>query len=1494
MFKDSKLQNYLEESSSIKSRSLVIGEINLNSANNIEKVGNYRLRPSNQSSIFYKARTNYDPQDTLGDYLNATYADTVVDGGYEDNGDAKIFVSKKEKEGMLFSLEDCFGKFRPRSGINKLRFFDNGFSHFTNSEMSKRPRYYMADRNDKFKYWTSYRTEVVDKTEVERGISYQSNGEYLIDDAVPFVVYKNAVPTNRIVVKMQTHVGSVDLGTFYDPNLGLSYNDPFFGDENSKTPKRWSIQYLDKFNNWVDAISFNGESKRSDGSPIIKSDGYVELEYGLIVPERYQSIFVHAETLSNIAFRPSVTITGYAYLIKSSETDIGTYHIWTNDQYETFVPTYGWKIAEETVNTKTPLATDLTNPDYFINTYDSKTQFREFQEILGLRVVVETMNVQDATFDLIELSPRLAIDLSDKATSFSITKAASDLNLSGMPVGQLLASTGSLNIFDYDLAFSKNNQSSVISEYASQRIQFKFYDVIENVDGIDYYIPLKTLYSDNVPQIDNQRMMSVELRDAFFLLETSKAPEMLVENASVSYIISTLLDSIGFSNYVFKRNFNAAEATVPYFFVAPEKTVADVLNDLARSTQTAIFFDEYNNLVVMSKEYFMPDSLDRSTDTTLYGDVDYVDAGVEENQKTRTKLANIIQIASQNETVYNSGSIKYNVKYIQRSYGTIEEAYKLDNDLKWVYKPVPLWEVSASDKTKTRNGQGGAQEAYALTAIPLNSTLSSALPYVDATGQLRNNIIDFGEAIYWMGRYNGYFYANGEVIRYDAVEYVIPGVTKQTVKTDQLGQPVYDVVKVGNKTVKNLVYQSSIVGKTGTVWISSPQEYEEYFANVAFGGKIYPTGRVRIYSEPFYEELANDVNGLARLKPGPVAKHGRGQFGTTVVEHTAGIGVSSYWTKNSSVRGCWNQSKYLFKSQSTRPNTVKNAKAGKKDGSADETAKKTTRNGIIKNFMSTNQMAESQANTLYATQAGSVQASALVVNGPTFSTTEDPLDFMSYVYKPLNDSYRHFGTRMRIIGRVEDSLSRLQTPIGSTPYYNVSSGSSTMQASTPNKSITIAGASGGIAVMLNPETNIGYYFEIAALTEANVKDYSNLENMFFYKIESGVGLDPQGKSAELEAIPIKLWGGWSSIIVDEGKFAGMGRLSGEDNPTVFDLAVEYKDIGKIRRFYLYVNNRIVAIVDDPDPLPVYNNMAVFVRGSARCMFENIYAISSNYSLNTSSSVNTPVQSVFSNGDISVNDAFKKYAMSGLIQSTYLSGVNPAEPPKYNIYFEEFGTIMREAAYFNIRYDKAYPALMAKMFPNFNRIKGYTVSGFTAHAYGAEFLVFNATDRVINLDETSGNHLSIQGIAFNQDTQYSYSVDDYFKEVSNFSDPVYASSTTVVSPQMKQNEFYKIKNSRITDGVKEFSIEAPYIQSKDSAEKMMEWLVKKTMKPRKSIGLKVFSMPTLQLGDIVNIKYSSSDQNDTISSDTRFVVYNIGYSRSSDGPEMQVYLSEVTE
>jgi hypothetical protein len=419
-------------------------------------------------------------------------------------------------------------------------------------------------------------------------------------------------------------------------------------------------------------------------------------------------------------------------------------------------------------------------------------------------------------------------------------------------------------------------------------------------------------------------------------------------------------------------------------------------------------------------------------------------------------------------------------------------------------------------------------------------------------------------------------------------------------------------------------------------------------------------------------------------------------------------------------------------------------------------------------------------------------------------------------------------------------------------------------------------------VFINPDTNNGYYFEIAALTANNLTNYENadsLHNVLFYKVMA----NSSATDTAAPAIPIKLWGGQANIIVDSGLFTSQNRMSAEDEQTVYDLSVEYKKFGDRIRFYLFINGVQIATVDDDSPLDIYNNMALFVRGSSRAMFENVYALTNNYTQNTTFSIGKLEDGAFGNVE----------EISGMIQSTYLSGISSLEPPKYNMYFEEFGTIMREAAYFDVRYDKAYPALYAQLAPTYNQIKAYTVSGFTANAYGAEFLVFNNTDSALSLDSTSGNYLRILGITFTQEAENQLTVDRYYSKASDFSNPQFAGERVIKSPKKVAQDYNDIKLSRMTNGKKEFSINATYLQTQDDAEEMMAWLTGKIMQPRKSVGVDIFAMSTLQLGDIVNIDYvTENGTNEVATADSRFVVYSIDYSKDISGPRMTAYLSEV--
>lgn len=1628
MFKDAQLQKHLESSNTIESANAVLAEWNMNVPGNIQQLGNYRYREG--STVFGALQDNFDPSDSGGFYTGATDSDVTVDYGLEEDGSTPLlFTYPRDKEKIYYSLEDCVKPYRPRSGINKLSYFNNKFLPSLSDEAYKntflRPRYYMPTRDDEFKYWRSFRTEsntqiavvstispfatlrgiqrqnsrlhtaVIERlssvaelfpgkilaaaktsaivfgstgtvtniagigpwtadltgltstdglrigdritaipntgslsgggakevlitsinsstsisfivvngtaptlgtvtapttvpgdltvgitrvteilsessvlvsiegtleplpgtirdvyinkynTNIEYGISKNSfTGIYNIEDCNPFVTYKQEVPANRIVVKVQTNVGNIDLGSFKDSS-GIQVPDPFFGDANKTVPRRFKIQYLNENNKWVDAYEFNDNTTRSDGSPVFGADGHLQIEYGLRIPSLFENNFELIDTLASPVLLPSINSVGAGYIVTADTSQRGKLYVYNGSFYEEYDPEYSWFISEDNKFSRSRFVTSFVNPVPFRNPGDDLDIFREFVWVKGIRLAVQTMNMPDIPLELIELSPRLVSEISNMTLSFEITKQMSDMSSSPLPVGQLMASTGRLELFDPEQTFNPNNKwnpedgsGSIIAGFNDKKIKFVFYEVIKNVNNNSYYIPLKTMYSDSFPETNvEEYTIGLELRDFFFNFESIKAPRLLLTEVSLSQAISIMLDAAGFSNYVFRRAQDTPDPVIPYFFVPPDQSVAEVLSQLALSTQSAIFFDEYNNLVIMTKEYSLADD-NREVDMVLRGDRD--ESGI--------LLPNISQIASQERQVYNAGSISYTTRYIQKGAKSIAQSSFVDRE--YVYSPSILWEAAGTETTTSANSR--QQSAFALSAITLNTNLSSSIPSVE-NGQLVNNVVDVGESAYWITRFKGFLYANSEIIKYDAVEYAITGP---------------------NTNNQNIV------------WISSNTEYQKYFAKIPFNGKMYPTGLVRIYAEPFYE----NIEGKTFLKNGAVARHGRGQFGTPIVNHSAGL--DPYWSDNANVAACQMDASLLYTTKLANDRTIPATQIGPA-GVSPDVARRSQRNGIIKNFVSSKFFAENEINYLKTTKTGTVQSSALVFNGPDFESTGTPSDFVTYVHKPVSGAFKHFGTRMRVIGRVESTGDRTQTVVGGMTYFNIT-------GNDPTKNVSLGGGSGGIN-LVNPATNNGYYFEIAALTSANIDQFLakneqgeatvSIENLLFYKVK-------QRKTGDrTKAIPERLWGAAGSVVVDDGNFAGQFRYIGDQNPTVYDIAIEYVDINSTtREFYLYINQKLVSKVVDNDPIPLANpSLGLFVRGTSRVMFEHVYALSKNYASNTVFDTNVPIAPVFGDSDSLVNasEALNKYAISGAIQDTYLSHINPSGTPDYNLYFEEFGTIMRECAYFNIKYDRAYPALYARIAPTFNRLRGYTVSGFSADSYGAEFLVFNNTDTVLTLDDKSSNYLRIQGITFTQDTTLEITVDDYLKQRGNLADPEFKGDGSVTSPLRFVEQYEQVRQSRVLYGKNEFTIDSLYIQDQDTAENILGWIIEKSIKPRRLVGVNIFSTPTLQLGDLVTIDYRNNEGVDLVaSSSQKYVVYNIVYRKSVDGPDMTVYLSEV--
>ena len=847
MFKDSDLEVHMRTSHTIKTKTLIIGEWNMNDLSNIGYYGNYRYRPFTDGSIYKNLPTSFDSQD-IGDYYTEADDSKLLSTELFDNdGQPLVFISEDQRRKIYYGLRQCFEKFRPRSGINKVLYF-NG-KYIDNIKSARRPRYYLAAKDDVFKYWTSYRKDVESNVSIDRGLASLSDTVgrgYDIDDAAPFVVYKETVPVNRIVLKIQTNLGEDENSASVRLNTNETVTDPLLDRSKSSIPKRWGIEYLDENNIWNTAIEFNEDSTRTDGSPIFPWDGYLELYYGFRIPDKYKESFHFIDYLSSDILLPSSSYEGDSYIVGASSASVGTVYTWNSDEqkWDSNNLEYGFYLSEDNDTKRIGIIESLVNPRYYNDPQTGKKIYRDVSMIKGIRVFVKTMTGPQTTFDLLEISPRLRANVTGYVESYDVTKEMynSETNL---PVGGIVPSPGSLQIFNYDNAFSQYNTfnsasgtGSLIYNKLEPNIKFDIYDIVAEVPSasvasssatiiFDKIVPIKTLYSSNIPNVSNSQDTQIELRDLFFRFEETRCPSMFYTQVSVTYIISMILDSIGFSNYVFRNISGKPEPVIPYFFVNPETSVAEVLSNIAMATQTSMFFDEYNNFVIMFKEYVMPEENDRSVDIIIAG------------TSSASVISNVESINYEESSIINDGAINYTTRYIQRAASALSQEMFVDKDKTYSYKPVLLWEVAADENERQVNEITNSS-AFGLAAVALTTDLTASVPYVE-NNVVQNTIINLGENVYWLPRFSGYLYANGEIIKYDGIEFSITGV--------------------------------------GNVYITNGEEYQDYAGKLKFGGSIFPTGNIKIYNEPYYEEYSiNSASVIVRPKNGEVKKHGRGQL----------------------------------------------------------------------------------------------------------------------------------------------------------------------------------------------------------------------------------------------------------------------------------------------------------------------------------------------------------------------------------------------------------------------------------------------------------------------------------------------------------------------------------------------------------------------------------------------------------------------------------------
>lgn len=289
-------------------------------------------------------------------------------------------------------------------------------------------------------------------------------------------------------------------------------------------------------------------------------------------------------------------------------------------------------------------------------------------QIRGMRVNVTTVNKAASFLSLIEMSPRIESDLSAFLIEYSSDFSMSDHSFIA-PLGVASSNTADVKLSNIDNRFTNSNPASLYYGLIDKNIEMRLdvgisLDTYTTVTKTYDWIRQFTMRVDEWSGKDLD-VMTASLKDDSAYLQAVKPNQILYQNMTVAECIWRTLDSIGYTDY-FVEAIDADPATlIPYFWSDGEKTVWEIIQELAEATQTAVYFDEYGVLQIKT----------RNVALNLGSAVLWTFDGV----KNGTKLPDIVEL----DKTYDYEANVVNVKYRET---TISE------DTRGVIPMVSVWE----------------------------------------------------------------------------------------------------------------------------------------------------------------------------------------------------------------------------------------------------------------------------------------------------------------------------------------------------------------------------------------------------------------------------------------------------------------------------------------------------------------------------------------------------------------------------------------------------------------------------------------------------------------------------------------------------------------------------------------------------------------------------------------------------------------------------------
>ena len=371
----------------------------------------------------------------------------------------------------------------------------------------------------------------------------------------------------------------------------------------------------------------------------------------------------------------------------------------------------------------------------------------------GIRLRVISVNTGYAPLEVIEISPRLEVDITSEVLNWSVSKTMFE-DHEVLPIGYISSNSADVSFDNTFNQFSYENTDAKYYGMLDKRVGIKIYAVIDSVDIIQF-----TGFVDSW-SVSADKEASINCYDMAKVLQQTAGSDMLIgPNTQIGKFARILFDSVGLNELQIDIGTETNNGTVvpestsvKLFWMSKDETFWDVLQEFCISQQCVVFFDEYGRPVFKTRKK----ALDYATTEQV---LTYEDTG--------TVLSNIVSLSQSARPRIGNLS----VKYAQRGFDTqndIQAAYKAKGLIR---QESPMYQTTTFLDTLWQPEDGWTLGATPLvSSIGLNDTeitieSPEIVKYVDKTGKTEF-AMNAG-----LPSFSGYFFINGEIIYYGATRF---------------------------------------------------------------------------------------------------------------------------------------------------------------------------------------------------------------------------------------------------------------------------------------------------------------------------------------------------------------------------------------------------------------------------------------------------------------------------------------------------------------------------------------------------------------------------------------------------------------------------------------------------------------------------------------------------------------------------------------------------